>query len=222
MRIGSSSWAAPSHGFALCVVLLFNGFSALSATVWNGPIITFTQTSSDWTAPLNQDRLTDNVWITRAASEGVFNAVTETNFTHSFSPADTEWANGQLTDYTNLTYTDWNTWAKGVNPNPPSTVGVPAVLHLKTDDAYIGITFTSWGTLSGTFAYQRTTRILPPRIPLAITRIGNNVVVTWTNAVFKLQASPTATGTYTNIAGASSPFTNSFGGQQLYFRLRFF
>src|SRR5207247_4200408 len=83
-----------------------------SATVWDGPVITFSEATTDPILASNQDRMTANVWITRAQLQGIFNAKAEFSFTHSFSPADTEWANGTLANYASLSYTDWNTWAK--------------------------------------------------------------------------------------------------------------
>src|SRR5271169_1045493 len=67
--------------------------SSKAATVWTGPVTAFTDPAgSDPTLPANQDRLTPNVWITRGLENGIYNAKTETGFTHFFSPADTEWA----------------------------------------------------------------------------------------------------------------------------------
>ncbi len=125
-------------------VILLLAISAHAATVWNGPTISFTK--SNYANPLlaqNQDRLTANVWITRGSSRGLFNAKTESSFTHYLSPAGTEWANGSLENYATLSYTNWNNWAAGVNPRPPSTVGVKAVLHLIADDIYLSVQFTS-------------------------------------------------------------------------------
>jgi hypothetical protein len=102
-------------------VILLLAISAHAATVWDGPTISFTK--ANYANPLlaeNQDRLTPNVWITRGTSQGLFNANTESRFTHFLSPAGTEWANGSLENYATLSYTDWNHWARGVNPSPPS------------------------------------------------------------------------------------------------------
>ena len=191
---------------------------AQSATVWDGPIVTFFETSTDWTDPTSQDRMTPKVWITRGAIQGIFNAFSETNFTHFSSPADTRWANGFLTNYATLSYTDWNTWAKGVNPNPPSTVNVPAVVHLVSENIYVGIKFTFWGGSGGLFAYERTS---PPvaRIPLSITRLQDKVVLAWNDPSFSLQSATNVAGPYTTIAGATSPYTNSVSGTQMHFRL---
>src|SRR5215211_7597793 len=66
-------------------------------TVWSGPTITFEKSgfdTADPTDPLNQDRLTDNVWLTRAAVQGIFNIAPghEDAYIPYTSPADTLWA----------------------------------------------------------------------------------------------------------------------------------
>jgi glucose/arabinose dehydrogenase len=156
----------------LCLAAPSGPLSSRAATIWNGPTITFTKADgADPTLAANQDRITANVWITRAAVQGIYNARTEATFVHSSSPADTEWANGTTANYSTLSYSDWNTWAKGVNPSPPSTVGVNAVLHLISEDIYIGIRFTAWSALGGGggFAYERATpppANLPPTVSI--------------------------------------------------------
>jgi hypothetical protein len=191
-----------------------------AATIWDGPTMTFSETTTDPTLSTNQDRITDNVWITRGDTQGIFNAKTEIGFAHDFSPADTAWADGTLADYASLTYTNWNDWAKIMHGGPPNTVGVNAVAHLISDDIYISIKFTFWGGSGGLFTYQRTTvpgAVAP--IPLTIAQIGNKAVLSWTNAAFSLQSATNVAGPYTMITNAVSPFTNSLAGAQTYFRL---
>src|SRR2546430_11208871 len=104
---------------ALVVLSLATVPRARAATVWNGPTISFTK--SNYANPLlaeNQDRLTANVWITRGSSQGLFNANTESRFTHFLSPAGTEWANGSLENYATLSYTDGTIGPKAAIPNP--------------------------------------------------------------------------------------------------------
>lgn len=126
-----------------------------AATVWNGPLITYNQPSSDPTQAANQDRITPDVWLTRAASKGLFNAFSETNAT-AFSPANTEWAFGSLTNYASLHYTNWLAWLNGASPT--TLVGQQAIVHLISDDIYISIKMTLWNSGgSGGFAYQRST-----------------------------------------------------------------
>jgi sulfatase modifying factor 1 len=50
-------------------------------------------------------------------------------------------------------------------------------------------------------------------------RVGNEVVLSWTNAAFSLQSGPSVQGTFTNVPGATSPYTNALSGVQAYFRL---
>ena len=160
-----------------------------AATVWTGQTMSFTkQAGSDWTQPTNQDRMTPNVWITRANIEGLFNIKTESGYTHVLSPADTEWAYGALTNYATLTYKSWETWN---GTNPPTMLGKPAVLHLITDDIYLFIQFTEWGarpSAQGGFAYLRSTPPLTPPGPVVISdaTVANNQFIFSYNADFNV------------------------------------
>jgi hypothetical protein len=49
--------------------------------------------------------------------------------------------------------------------------------------------------------------------------LSNTIVLTWSDPGFALQAATEATGTYTNIPGATSPYTNAIVGPQQFFRL---
>jgi hypothetical protein len=55
---------------------------------------------------------------------------------------------------------------------------------------------------------------------LSIQKSGPNVVLTWNNPVFGLQTAPSLTGAYTNVSGATSPYTNPITGTQQFFRLQ--
>jgi NAD(P)-dependent dehydrogenase (short-subunit alcohol dehydrogenase family) len=56
-------------------------------------------------------------------------------------------------------------------------------------------------------------------IPLSFQCISNSLVLSWTNSAFVLQSAPATTGTYTNIPGATSPYTNPITSGQQFFRL---
>jgi len=56
-------------------------------------------------------------------------------------------------------------------------------------------------------------------IPLTLTKISNGVVLSWSDATFGLQAAPAVTGVYTNIPGATSPYTNFLSDKLKFFRL---
>jgi len=76
----------------------------------------------------------------------------------------------------NLTFRPWVEWNAKV---PPSMVGRDAVLHLITEDIYIDITFTAWGTSgAGSFTYRRSTASVPPPPPPA-----PNTVVEFYNTI---------------------------------------
>ncbi len=57
------------------------------------------------------------------------------------------------------------------------------------------------------------------RPPLKIQRMNNKPVLSWTNSAFTLQSASSPAGTFTNVAGAKSPFTNGVTGGQQFFRL---
>lgn len=148
------------------------GFSyerAVGPRVWNGATVSFAKTDyADWNDPVNQDRITSKVWITRQNSEGLFNIKNETGYNND-TPSDTEWAYGTTADLGTLSFSTWRNWHGG---NPPSTVGQPAVLHLISEDVYIDITITAW-TQSGNgggFSYDRA------EAPVTVTLNGDSVL----------------------------------------------
>jgi hypothetical protein len=144
---------------AMFVLTLAAAPSIPAATVWDGPLITYSQPSPDPTQAVDQDRITPDVWLTRAASKGLFNVFSETNAT-ALSPTNTEWAFGALTNYASLHYTNWLAWLNGASPT--TLVGQQATVHLITDDIYISIKITLWNSGgSGGFAYQRSTPTPP-------------------------------------------------------------
>ncbi len=145
----------------LSLLFLLATFGTTSAqTIWTGTPITFTKADfADWTMAANQDRLTSNVWITRADKKGIFNIKTETEYSDFASPADTEWAFGTTANIATLTFSDWETTISSL---PPQMVNQDMVLHLITDDIYIDIKFTSWTAGNGSgvpagsgFSYTR-------------------------------------------------------------------
>lgn len=66
--------------------------------------------------------------------------------------------------------------------------------------------------------YFATGRLLV--MPLSIERVGNQVVLSWTNSALTLQSSAVATSGYTNIPGASNPYTNELTAECRFFRLQ--
>ena len=55
-------------------------------------------------------------------------------------------------------------------------------------------------------------------VTLSIAKSGNQVVLTWPMGT--LQQAPSVTGTYTNMVGVTSPYTNGISGTQGFFRIK--
>jgi uncharacterized repeat protein (TIGR03803 family) len=97
----------------------------------------------------------------------------------------------------------------------------PYGLVLASNTLY-GVTIHGGSSGAGTIFYLAIPPppVPPVPIPLGI-RVNDAVVVmSWTNPAFSLWAAPTCSGIYTNVAGATSPYTNSFSGRQQFFRLQ--
>ena len=147
----------------LALVALIPSASALE--VWPNRTFSFSKPAfGDPTLPANQDRITDQVWITRGNTMGIYNIAQEGSYTQSLSPVGTEWATGEALDFGSLTFQSWQDWA---NNNPPSTVGVNAVVHLIDEDIYIDIVFDSWGSSAGSGGFFSYRRGVPPVVPTA-------------------------------------------------------
>ena len=176
MKAVQSSIASTGKLVILLAVSLPIALCAGTPVIWNGPAITFTQAPGSGA----EDQLTPAVALTRDTTKGLYNAVTESGYTHNFSPADTEWAYGELADYATLSYTDWEDWNGG---DPPGMVGNDAVVHLISDDVYLSIRFTSWPTghqdPPGGLSYVRSTAL--PSFQ-SITVSNNSVILTWSAA----------------------------------------
>jgi hypothetical protein len=85
-----------------------------------------------------------------------------------------------------------------------------AIGMLTVDDLVIGTTFT-----------EVVPFVAPPSpIPLTIEWVDGKAVLSWTDASFALQSASTIDGTFGNVSGATSPYTNTLSGP-LFFRLKY-
>jgi hypothetical protein len=126
--------------------------------VWTGATLTFSKgDNANPTLEENQDRITDNVWLTRDNNGGgLYNAATEAAEDKNSSPAGTRWAVGSLSNVCDL---EFGSFRSAVG-QPKQAVGDSLVLYLVQDEIYLGLTITSWSQGNaggGGFAYQRTT-----------------------------------------------------------------
>jgi hypothetical protein len=61
---------------------------------------------------------------------------------------------------------------------------------------------------------------VPPPVRLDFQTLNNQLVLNWTNAGFNLQTAPAVTGPFTNLLGATSPYTNVTTSAPQFFRLK--
>ena len=108
----------------------------------------------------------------------------------------------------------WHALGAGVD----FTVGALAVLG---SDLYVGGDFKTAGGKVSPYLARAVLDLQPPLtpIPLQWQLQNQQLVLSWTNADFQLQAAPEATGTYTNVPNATSPYTNPLTGPRRFFRL---
>ena len=123
--------------------------------IWTGPDMEFIKESgADPTDPLHQDQITASVSITRGDKGEIYNAVSETKSEKGISPKGTEWAVGETSNISNLTF---KTYRNAVG-SPQQAVGKKLVLHIIEEDIYLSVEIKSWesGRLGG-FSYIRST-----------------------------------------------------------------
>jgi hypothetical protein len=126
--------------------------------VWDGPMIGYNQPTPDPSQASNQDRITPDIWLTRANMKGLFNAFDEAS-AGPFSPAETLWAFGSITNYSSLTYTNWLALLN--NASPVTLIGQPMVVYLTSDNVYFSILITNWASGGvGGFGYLRSTPVV--------------------------------------------------------------
>jgi hypothetical protein len=108
------------------------------------------------------------------------------------------------------------------------TVSFGAALDNQSENVWIRIVALNASAGSGsrdTFGIDnfqlsyRSQGVVAP-IPLRIEPSAGKVILTWSNASFGLQAAPSVAGAFTNVPGATSPFTNTMSGGQKFFRLK--
>jgi hypothetical protein len=60
---------------------------------------------------------------------------------------------------------------------------------------------------------------VPPVVPLGIRNDGKNAVLSWNDSACGLQAASAVGGSFSNLSGATSPFTNAPDAPAKFFRL---
>ena len=148
-----------------CLVLSLGNVSA-DTVVFTKP------DSADWTLEENQDRITDNVWITRKNNQSIFNIAQEAGFSwDNGSPVGTLWADTATAVADSESYTNFVAMNGG---GPQSLIGDTASMYLPQDGLYFDVTFLSYsgGDTGGGFSYSRTSVTLgvdEPKTPTVFT-----------------------------------------------------
>lgn len=165
----------------VCIAAVAAGSGVSSAAqVFTGLDLEFSKAAfADHTLAENQDRITDNVWLTRADTMGIFNIAVNDSFQGSGagspSPVGTRWAFGSASDWMSLTF---GTWGDVHGGSPPSLLNEDLVLHLVDDDIYLDVRFIEWGIgggAGGSFTYERS--IIPAPAGFAALALGGLGVV---------------------------------------------
>ena len=148
-----------------CLVLSLGNVSA-DTVVFTKP------DSADWTLEENQDRITDNVWITRKDIQSLFNIAQEAGFSwDNGSPVGTLWADTITAAADSASYTNFVAMNGG---GPQSLIGDTVSMYLPQDGLYFDVTFLSYsgGNTGGGFSYSRTSVTLgvdEPKTPTVFT-----------------------------------------------------
>lgn len=126
-------------------------------TIWskNDSTMVFTKADyADFALEANQDRITENLWLTREDKKGIFNILDEFEYNSNVSPSGTMWALGTTDNLSSLTF---DTWANIHDGSPPDLVGEDMVVYIELDDLYLDINFSSWteNAEGGGFSYTR-------------------------------------------------------------------
>jgi len=130
-----------------------------TAIIWDGPALSFTkENGADPTDEANQDRITDNVWITRDNDGGpIFNARVESENNNN-GPTGTRWAIGSLDNIENLNFQPLRQALGGQRTSFQDAMNQDMVLFLQEDNIYLSIRFSNWSSgKQGGFAYERST-----------------------------------------------------------------
>lgn len=147
-----------------------DGSCFLFDCAYKGPeTYTYTKTDyADWTLEENQDRITDNVWLTRQDNQGLYNAFDQAGWPGGDvgGPSNTAWYLGTLDD--TGVYTNWVTAADN-NPAVNCNNDTEWALHIIAEDLYFDVVWHQWtsGNNGGGFSYSRTLDAVLSNCPTA-------------------------------------------------------
>jgi hypothetical protein len=137
-------------------LLLSITYIIINNSLFADTVIFTKQDSADWTLPENQDRITDNVWITRKHNQSIFNIAQEEGYSgNNGSPMGTLWADTATTNADSINYTNFVVMHGG---SPQSLIGDTVSMYIPQDGLYFDVIFLSYSGGSNTgggFSYSR-------------------------------------------------------------------
>jgi hypothetical protein len=145
--------------------------AAHSATIWNGPEVTYTKSTSTPTDTI----LPGKVVLRRNSSGPLYNTALGENSPRSGSPRGIEFAFGDLSQAESLNYQTLDSMRRnsafGFAHLNTIIVNKPMVAHILDGDIYFSIKFTEWnksGQNNGRIQYTRSTAatVVPPTVTL--------------------------------------------------------
>ncbi len=182
----------------ICIVICLFSITpnkSFGQTIWDSGTVVFTKTAVG-----QIDMLTANTHLTRGSDRPIYNNITESSASGcSWTPGNTQWAYGNLANWSTLTYK--NLFELN-SCNPPSMVNQPMVLHLLTEDIYLQITFTFWQQRGGNFTYTRSAAKSCKSISTTNATICSGSTYSFNGTTYN--STGTFTATLTNAAGCDS------------------
>jgi hypothetical protein len=136
------------------------------------------------------------------------------------SAATTTWTNTSDLDYATIKYSSVGVpvWTNRYNGSGNFWDWSHSVAVDDLGNCYVtGQSVTSGGYDYATIKYA--VGSAPAAIPLSLAQTGGRIVLSWSNTAFSLQSAPALGSTFTNIPGATSPYSNDTAGPQQFFRL---
>jgi hypothetical protein len=179
-----------------------------ASTIWNGPPTNFTPSGTYVkTIPGTYDLLTADVALTRSVECPLFNSLKESGYNASYSPSNTLWAQGSLTDLSVLIADNaFETWGQAIGGCGDGSnlygflPGETYVVYLVPDDIYLSVTFNAWER-GGAYSYTRTTpSTAAPTPDVSITSPTNGAAFTAPASVPITASASVVSGTVTNVA----------------------
>jgi hypothetical protein len=193
---------------------------SISTVIPGAAPVTFSKDAfADFGLPENQDRMMDNVWLTRGDDGGLFNIAVESRYDYNdhYSPLGTLWYNGLTMEAVPGDYEEGLKNAVGpMGDNLPlNTVS----MYIPETKQYFDVEFLDWGAGNGgSFKYTRTESIGF----LNFSRTSNSLAMSGSDTIYVLFNPNSFLETYdanivvnTNVPGMESvaiPFSYTVSG----------